>query len=700
MSKRRNRYNSKILPWRIYLLFGLVLVLFSALIWRLAYMQLSNKDFYIKKLATASKTRVTTSSVRGEIFDAQGQPVVVNKTKEVLSFTRDNKMSAADLKKLARKLVEVLSLPEEKISDRQKLDYYLSDPEIYQKVVAGLPKDKRLDGDGNRYPEDQIYQEALKTVPLSNLHYSPEEEKVIGLYSQLNAVANFQTQNLNVGSLSKEQIHQINSYASEYPGISVTKSWDRQVLDTPLASIVGHVSSEQAGLPEEEADDYLKKGYALNDRVGVSYLEKSYEEVLQGKHAVKEIHLDRDGNLDSVSNLSQGKKGNDLKLTVDMKFQTEVEKILRKHLQAEVSQGNATESPGVYAVALNPNDGSVLAMAGIERDPKTGEYRSNALSTVTDVFVPGSVVKGATLTTAWQNGAIEGNEVLTDQPISLGGSSVISSWFTQYGSRSITAVQALEFSSNTYMVQVALRMLGINYGDGIHFSQEGLESAMTRLRKGFGQFGLGQATGIDLPKESEGYLPKDYTFSNYITNAFGQFDNYTPMQLAQYAATVAMDGKRIAPHLVQGIYEDKDGHLGGLVSSVDGKVLNQVNLDADYWALIKQGFSQVVYGSDAYTTGRAVGEGAAMTVSAKTGTAEVKTKSGRQAVNSNVVAFAPADNPQIAVAVVFPHNTDLLSTSSHRITRDIINLYVSHYGRPKALQEEVPEAKAPTDDEE
>ena len=65
---------------------------------------------------------------------------------------------------------------------------------------------------------------------------------------------------------------------------------------------------------------------------------------------------------------------------------------------------------------------------------------------------------------------------------------------------------------------------------------------------------LGASTGIDLPDESTGFIPKEYNFANYITNAFGQFDNYTPMQLAQYVGTIANNGVRIAPHIVEGIY--------------------------------------------------------------------------------------------------------------------------------------------------
>ncbi len=148
---------------------------------------------------------------------------------------------------------------------------------------------------------------------------------------------------------------------------------------------------------------------------------------------------------------------------MDLNFQQGVEDILKNAFNAELASGNATYSEGVYAVAMDPNTGAVLAMAGIRHDLETGESSVDALGTMTNVFVPGSVVKAATLTSGWENNAISGNQVLTDQPISFGGTDSITSWFTQYGSRAITAQEALEYSSNTYMVQVALKMMGTPY---------------------------------------------------------------------------------------------------------------------------------------------------------------------------------------------------------------------------------------------
>ena len=128
------------------------------------------------------------------------------------------------------------------------------------------------------------------------------------------------------------------------------------------------MSTEQAGLPAEEADDYLEKGYALNDRVGTSYLEKQYESVLQGERVEKEIHLDKNGNVEKIETLSKGSKGNNIKLSIDLDFQRGVEDILKKSFQAELAAGNATYSEGVYAVALDPKTGKILAMAGMKHE--------------------------------------------------------------------------------------------------------------------------------------------------------------------------------------------------------------------------------------------------------------------------------------------------------------------------------------------
>ncbi|HEU9978486.1 TPA: penicillin-binding protein 2B [Streptococcus pneumoniae] len=675
------KFNSHSIPIRLNLLFSIVILLFMTIIGRLLYMQVLNKDFYEKKLASASQTKITSSSARGEIYDASGKPLVENTLKQVVSFTRSNKMTATDLKETAKKLLTYVSISSPNLTERQLADYYLADPEIYKKTVEALPSEKRLDSDGNRLSESELYNNAVDSVQTSQLNYTEDEKKEIYLFSQLNAVGNFATGTIATDPLNDSQVAVIASISKEMPGISISTSWDRKVLETSLSSIVGSVSSEKAGLPAEEAEAYLKKGYSLNDRVGTSYLEKQYEETLQGKRSVKEIHLDKYGNMESVDTIEEGSKGNNIKLTIDLAFQDSVDALLKSYFNSELENGGAKYSEGVYAVALNPKTGAVLSMSGIKHDLKTGDLTPDSLGTVTNVFVPGSVVKAATISSGWENGVLSGNQTLTDQPIVFQGSAPIYSWYKlAYGSFPITAVEALEYSSNAYMVQTALGIMGQTYQPNMFVGTSNLETAMGKLRATFGEYGLGAATGIDLPYESTGFVPKDYSFANYITNAFGQFDNYTPMQLAQYVATIANDGVRVAPRIVEGIYGNNDkGGLGDLIQQLQPTEMNKVNISDSDMSILHQGFYQVSHGTSPLTTGRAFSDGATVSISGKTGTGESYVAGGQEANNTNAVAYAPTENPQIAVAVVFPHNTNLTKNVGPAIARDIINLYNQHH---------------------
>ncbi|MBY4956671.1 penicillin-binding protein PBP2B [Streptococcus suis] len=685
MNKRTNKsieHDGNFIAIRLNILFSIVIFLFLILILRLADMQIVNHDFYRNKLSTASQKIISTGSVRGQIYDAKGTPLVENQIQQVVSFTRSNKMTAQEMKEVANKLLQWVTVSDVNITRRDKADYYLADTEVYQQVVENLPKDKRYDSDGNYLEESTIYSNAVDSLTDDLLQYSDEESKAIELFKQMNGATYFSTVNLVTDALSAEQVAYIVANEDQLPGISTTNNWDRSILPTSLSSIIGTVTSEQAGLPAEDAEYYLSKGYSSNDRVGTAYLEKQYEEVLQGQREKKQINLDRNGNVESIETIQEGQQGNNIKLTIDLAFQDGVNAILKKYFESELATGSALYSEGVYAVALEPSTGAVLAMSGYSHEKGAGSITEDALGTITSVFTPGSIVKGATISSGWENGVISGNQVQLDEPIYFAGSAPITSWWA-YGSFNIDATEALEYSSNIYMVKIALGLLGQTYTPNMYLNDgETLTNAMTKLRNTFGEFGLGSSTGIDLPLESTGFLPEEYSTANFIMNAFGQFDNYTPMQMAQYVATVANNGKRISPHLVEGIYgNNPQGGLGDLIETVSGKEMNQVNISADEMALLRQGFYQLVNGGGRFNTGSAIGRGAAVTISAKTGTAETytTTPSGEvvTAVNTNVVAYAPSDNPQIAVAVVLPNLTNQSSTTTKTITQEIINLYQS-----------------------
>ncbi|HEM6082912.1 TPA: penicillin-binding protein 2 [Streptococcus suis] len=688
MNKRTNKsieHDGNFIAIRLNILFSIVIFLFLILILRLADMQIVNHDFYRNKLSTASQKIISTGSVRGQIYDAKGTPLVENQIQQVVSFTRSNKMTAQEMKEVANKLLQWVTVSDVNITRRDKADYYLADTEVYQQVVENLPKDKRYDSDGNYLEESTIYSNAVDSLTDDLLQYSDEESKAIELFKQMNGATYFSTVNLVTDALSAEQVAYIVANEDQLPGISTTNNWDRSILPTSLSSIIGTVTSEQAGLPAEDAEYYLSKGYSSNDRVGTAYLEKQYEEVLQGQREKKEINLDRNGNVESIETIQEGQQGNNIKLTIDLAFQDGVNAILKKYFESELSTGSALYSDGVYAVALEPTTGAVLAMSGYKHEKGTSSITEDALGTITSVFTPGSIVKGATISSGWENGIISGNQVLLDEPIYFAGSAPITSWYGAYGSMNLDVTQALEYSSNAYMVKIALGLLGQTYSPNMFLNDgDALTNAMTKLRSTFAEYGLGAPTGIDLPLESTGFLPEEYSTANFIMNAFGQFDNYTPMQMAQYVATVANNGKRISPHLVEGIYgNNPQGGLGDLIETVSGKEMNQVNISADEMALLRQGFYQVVNGGGSFNTGNAIGYGATVSISAKTGTAEsfATTPSGDvvTAINTNIVAYAPSDNPQIAVAVIFPDLTNLSSTTTKSITNEIINLYNSLY---------------------
>lgn len=686
MKKRKNKpleHDGNFISLRLNILFSIVIFLFLVLILRLADMQIINHDFYSNKLSTASQKIISNGSIRGQIYDAQGKPLVENEIQQVVSFTRSNKMSAQEMKEVANKLLQWVNVSDVTITQRDKADYYLADEEVYRQVVEALPEDKKYDSDGNYLSESTIYFNAVDSIPAEALQYSEQDSKAIELFKQMNGATYFSTVNLVTDTLTAEQVAHIVANESQLPGISTTNNWQRTILPTSLSSIIGTVTSEQAGLPAEDAEYYLSKGYSSNDRVGTAYLEKQYEEVLQGQREKKQINLDRNGNVESIETIQEGQQGNNIKLTIDLAFQDGVNAILKKYFESELATGSALYSEGVYAVALEPSTGAVLAMSGYSHEKGAGSITEDALGTITSVFTPGSIVKGATISSGWENGIISGNQVLLDEPIYFAGSAPITSWWA-YGSFNIDATEALEYSSNVYMVKIALGLLGQTYSPNMFLNDgDALTNAMTKLRSTFAEYGLGAPTGIDLPLESTGFLPEEYSTANFIMNAFGQFDNYTPMQMAQYVATVANNGKRISPHLVEGIYgNNPQGGLGDLIETVSGKEMNQVNISADEMALLRQGFYQLVNGGGRFNTGSAIGRGAAVTISAKTGTAETytTTPSGEvvTAVNTNVVAYAPSDNPQIAVAVVLPNLTNENSTTK-AITTEIINLYNSLY---------------------
>lgn len=658
----KNKIKSHI-PFRLNLLFFVIFGLFVALIVQLGYLQIINGESLQTKITASSMRKVETSTPRGMIYDATGKVLVANKPNSAITFTRGLNMKAEDLLVVSENLVSLIQIEiDPNLTERDLKDTWLAKEENLE-LARKRPSKKAL--------KENEYQAIVDQVTKEEIDFDETNLKIATVFKRLNSAQELTTIFVKNKNVTDEEIAMISERSQELSGVSTGIDWTREVIEKngSLQNIIGKVSTEQQGLPAELVDEYLAKGYARNDRVGTSFLEKQYEEVLQGTKAQHEIDINYSGSIEGSKEIYSGEKGDNLVLTIHSEFQQKVDEILKRNFQQLIDSGYANYSPGAYVVALDSNTGGVLALSGYYHEVHSKEVQEDTIGVYKKAFVPGSVVKAATLTAGWNNHVLKGNEKLYDQPIYLKGSASKSSIFNPngYGNRWLDARKSLEISSNSYMIQIALRLLGIQYDGGEIYvpSLPQQEAAFDKLRKAMAEYGMGAVTGIDLPDEEIGiqtpvkYLSDaNHDGGKILDLAFGQFDTYTPIQLAQYAATVANDGVRLQPHLVEGIYgNDESGNLGNLKTAIQPNILNEVDLTPEELAIIQGGFRDVVTGNDPFTTGRALG-GSKMNISAKTGTAEMTvTEDGRQldVENLNIVAYGPTENPEIALAVVIPH---------------------------------------------
>lgn len=676
------------IPFRLNLLFFVIFGLFVALIVRLGYLQIAEGQQYAQKAEENSTLKIKSTAPRGQIYDAKGNLLVGNKANLAITYTRGKKVQPKDLVPIARKVNELIHVPADDLSERDKKDFWLADPENLKAAQKRLTDADKTDEKGNKISDEAtLYVKTVEKVTPEEINFDEDTLQVATIFKRMNSVGELNTAFIKNEGVTQDEIAIIGENTSAIAGVSTGMDWDREYPnDTDLTNLLGKVSSQKAGLPAEEAEDYIAKGYELNDRVGTSYLEKQYEDVLQGQKAISEVTLDSNGKIVTQTPVSEGKKGENLKLTIDMAFQAKIEEVVRAQYQQLLATGNAAYSDGAYVVVMNPKTGAVMAMVALDRDVATNELTSNPLATINKAFEPGSVVKGATISAGYEQGVISGNDVLIDEPLQIYGSEKKSSVFnTILGNQMpLSAEQALEYSSNAYMMKLVLKMMNTDYQYNMVLPYKtGDPTLFNVLRKTFGEYGMGVSTGIDLPGEETGLSITAFDTDaapmpgHLLDLSFGQYDTYTAMQLAQYAATVANGGTRIAPRVVEGIYDNKsDGTLGDLKEEMKPKELNKVDISKEQMNVIQKGFYDVVHGTGVFTTGRYM-QGAALDIAAKTGTAE--TNVGEHiTVNSNVVAYAPSDDPEIAVSVILPHLTSESTRPNQSMVTAIVNAYAEY----------------------
>lgn len=685
---------TKLIPKRVNLLFFVIFVLFMILIGKLFNMQVLNSHFYAEKsISAGGDVQIIEGAPRGNIYDATGKALASTVAVQAVEFTRSQNATADEMYQVANKLATILSnnIDVADLTTRDKKDYFLANSKNLEKIANSLSEKEKKDKHGNDLTGSQIYDVELSKVKDSDLNFTAEQTFAAKLFKEMNSTTTFNTTKIATGSITAEQQATIAEQEGDLPGITIGTSWDRSYAQNSLTPLMGTITSQKSGIPAEDLDAYLKKGYQRNDRVGTGLLEKGYESELQGTHNISKVKFDKNGDVSGTKTIQKGKRGDDLKLTINLDFQNGVNNIVKTQLDQLIAQGYGQYNRGAYAVVLNVKTGAVLALSGYQRDPNTGAITENTLGTFQSVFTPGSVVKMGTLTAAWNAGVISGNDTLTAQSIQFKDSNPINDWWGDASPMALTAVEALQYSSNTYMMQLAMRMLGAPYTAANQFLDDtNRVKVYEQFRKAFASYGLGASTGFDIPGESTGYLPSAKSEAasgvNVLYESFGQYDNYTPLQLAVYAATLGNNGTRLSPHIVQGIYEGgTDGQPGTLIKNITPKIMDKVNITPDNMDVLHQGMYAVVHGAGGLTTGRSM-DSSKVSISGKTGTSE-STKvlaDGSQVIvtANNAVAFAPSDNPEIAIAVVLPDNTESNASSGTKANQSIVtgitDLYYSN----------------------
>ena len=676
--KRKKRAQ---VPIRLNILFFFVFLLFSALILRLGVVQIVYGEDYRREVERTQDEIVSTPVPRGKIYDRFGHVIVDNTPQKAITYTRSKTTQPEEILDIARKLAQYIDIPdaEEKVTERDMKDYWiLTHPEEAKKKVSEQERKKLADqGLTQKEIDKKVYEWTLDRITKQDLaQISKSELEVIAIKHEMESGYALTPQTVKSKGVTDREYAVVSEHLSELPGVNTTVDWDRKyVYDNTFRSVLGSVTEEDEGVPRERLDYFLARDYSRNDRVGKSYLEMQYEEVLHGKKAKVKNVVDKSGRVVSVEEVYPGERGKDLVLTIDAELQQKVEEIIQQEILATKRKGRSPLLDRAFVVMMNPKTGEVLAMAG--KLLQDGKFVDFAIGNITSAYAMGSTVKGATVLTGFQTGVLHPNTYIKDEPLYIKGTKPKKSWKTM---GTINELTALKQSSNVYMFKTAIAI-----GGGVYRPHAPLRinlEAFTTIRHYFSQFGLGVKTGIDLPNELSGFQGRGTRGGFLLDLAIGQYDMYTPMQLAQYVSTIANGGYRMKPQLVKEIREPSiDGKKPSrVIKRFEPIVLNRVDMKTEYIERVQEGFRRVMQepGGTAY----AYFAGAPYKPAGKTGTAEafydgpIKSRRNASTNNLTLVGYAPYNDPEVSFAVVVPWATQGASDDiNNRIGRRILDAY-------------------------
>ena len=451
---------------------------------------------------------------------------------------------------------------------------------------------------------------------------------------------------------------------SDVKGLFIKESFERfyPYKDT-LKNVLGSVGFIQ----KENKNYYLKKGYKLYEKVGISGLEREYEEYLKGTNAKYKVNNDN-----SLTLISHGKKGSDLYLSIDINLVNEINTIIKEELVKAKKHLNTQYLNDAFVIVGNPKTSEVYSLNG-QRYLNDNTFTDISLNNINSAFTMGSVVKGATISVGYKYNLIEKGKKILDGCVKLKNKTEKCS-FKELGY--LDDVSALKMSSNYYQFLIAISLLGKKYIPNMDLNAS--EKEFNIYRDMLSSYGLGIITGIDLPNEKPGLKGNIISDDLLLNLAIGQYDTYTPIELFNYINTLAMKGKRISPSLVN---EIKNNDF--IIYKNKHEVVDNVQISNDDFNQIHKGFYEVM------NNGTGLGfMNKNLLPAGKTGTSEsfIDTDSDgkidTKTLTLTMAGFFPYDDPKISLIVVCPNtshnngkNKDYIYYLTSKISRRITNIF-------------------------
>ena len=662
-------------------------VIFGLYLYRLYDWQIVNGDTWLTTADNSTQSTVAITAARGEILDVNGEPLAVNRTGYAIvldwAYMRLDTMDET-VKQENETIHQIITLLDEKGEEWTDIlpiawenGEYVFLPDMDKEIETLKGRDY---ADVNSYASAQLCMDSL-IAKYEVEGYSPEETRdiVSVRYSMTKNQFGISHPYTMAEDVSLEIVTILSENTQKLPGVSIQVTTTREYENTSLMPhIVGRMGKFSS--MEDWENTYKDKGYAFDDSIGISGIESAFEDVLRGTDGEKVVEITSMGSVASETVTKAPEAGDTVYLTIDKRIQEVVNKSLEENILATRENGehqNSINADGrsdahgedCYtggAVVMDVKTGAVLAAGTyptydlIQAQEDAAYYSQLANDTLgtplvnkafIGTFTPGSCFKPAVACAALEEGVITNSTIIT-----------CNHYYTRFTNGSSTGAPTCLGWHGAISLRSALAD-----SCNVFFFETGYQLGITAMNLYCQRFGLGVKTGIEIG-ESAGVLAgpgsRDTWYQGETLNAaIGQSDNaFTPLQLCTYAATLANNGERPRATLISKItdYTREEVKEEIELEIVENVGVSQKNLD-----YVKEGMKAVITEGSAKSTLGSY----PIAIAGKTGTAERSSGSD----NVTFIGYAPADDPQIAFAVVLDHGAT--GRYCQNVVKDILDAY-------------------------